>query len=110
MTTDYLTLGPTPADEDYAQLGCDGYATKARREGNAYINQLTRMFPLASKLVTFKVKFHPHDFGSYMEVTAVYDDKNEQSVMAAYEIEANLPVTWDDEARAELAKYETSTT
>lgn len=110
MAMDYLTLGPTPAEEDCAQLGCDGYATKARREGNAYINQLTRMFPLASKLVTLKVKFHPHDFGSYMEVAAVYDDKNEQSVMAAYEIEANLPATWDDEARAELAKYETSAT
>ena len=43
----------------------------------------------------FAVKSFPHDFGTYREVVVYYDTEENDSI--AYEIEANLPTTWDDE-------------
>ncbi len=100
MAMDYLTLGPTPAEETCAKLGEPGYQAKARKEGLAYINQLKRMFPAAAAKVTLKVKAHPHDFGTYYEVAAVYSDRAGEE--AALEIEHHLPAEWDAEARTEL--------
>jgi hypothetical protein len=39
-----LTLGPTPREEECAQVGTDEYPVRVRREGKAYIGQLIRMF------------------------------------------------------------------
>lgn len=103
---DYLDLSPTPCDEPCAQLGSDDYSTRARLECRAFIDQLRREFPNAEALgCTFKIRANPHDFGTYYEVAICYSDTNDDQTAAAFEIEANLPMSWDDDARAYLAAH-----
>jgi hypothetical protein len=103
MALDYLYLGPTPADEDCAQVGQDNFRKQAEKEMKAYINQLSRMFPEHDENgVGFRIKWQSHDFGTYGEVVAYYDDSIEESYEYALKIEWNLPDKWDDEALEEL--------
>jgi hypothetical protein len=99
---DYLTLGPTPCDEECAQVGTADYAEKSRIESSAYIAQLRRQFGEPPGLSFFKVKRFPHEFGSYHEVVIAFDDENEEAVDFAYRVENNLPATWDETAKAGL--------
>ena len=99
---DYLTLGPTPAEEPCAQVGTAQYAEKTRSETRAYINQLHRQFGEPPGLSFFKVKRFPHEFGSYHEVVITFDDENEEALAFAYHVENNLPGKWDEQAKAEL--------
>jgi hypothetical protein len=39
-----------------------------------------------------KIKWFPHDFGSYCEVVACCDEKDEFAIEAALWLEANMPV------------------
>ena len=39
-----------------------------------------------------------HDFGRYGEVAIFYNENNQKAVEYAYLIDANIPMTWDDEA------------
>ena len=48
------------------------------------------------------VRSQPHDFGSYYEVAARYDDINADAADLAYFLESEGPTTWDDEAKKEL--------
>ena len=99
---EYLTLGPTPAEEDCAQVGSDDYRARSRRESSAYINQLRRQFgpePIGALLAA---KSFPHDFGSYTEVVVKFDTNNPEAVEYAYRLEANTPGEWDEEAHKEL--------
>jgi hypothetical protein len=99
---EHLTLGPTPAAEDCAQLGSDNYREKSRIEGRAYINQLKRMFPELLPTMKFMLKGFPHDFGTYYEVIVRYPMDDEQAEMMAFDIENSIPENWDDAALAEL--------
>lgn len=99
---DYHTLGPTPAEEDCAQMGKDDYQLLARKEGKAYINQLRRLFPHLLGTIDFRMKFFPHDFGSYGEVCVIFDNDNEAAVAAMIEVDNNIPSEWDAEARVEM--------
>jgi hypothetical protein len=101
--TEYLTLGSTPANEDCAQVGRDDYYERARKECRAYINQLNRLFPQAvDKGVSFRIKSNQHDFGTYYEVNACFNDDDQAAGELAYHIESHLPGEWDDAARLEL--------
>lgn len=72
-------------------------------ECRAYIHQLERMFGKAEDCgCRFKVTRNPHDFGTYLDVTVVYDSDNKLSVDYAFNVEANCPANWDDEALKEL--------
>lgn len=103
MEIDYMYLGPTPCDEDCAQLGQDGYRAQAVKEMNAYIAQLYRTFADVDEFnVRFKIKWENHDFGTYGEVVAVYDAANQESTRKALDIEWQLPEKWDEEALKEL--------
>lgn len=96
---DYLTLGPTPSGEDCEQLGHDYDSAKARAECLVFKHQLERLFPAGH----FKIKSFSHDFGTYMEVCAIYDDSyDDELTRAAFAAEANTPETWDELAKAEL--------
>lgn len=98
MAMDYVTLGPTPAGEDCEQLGPNYNNAKARKECLIYKKQLQRMFPGGF----FNIKSFSHDFGTYHEVVAYYDDNNDDAMGDAFEIENNTPEYWDDEAKAEI--------
>ena len=115
----YLTLGSSPSDESCAQVGSDNYAKQVRMETRALINQLERIHPVpgegqdtalkapsgwenCSFLPYYAVRSFPHDFGSYHEVCAIYDDNHELSVQWAYKAEELFPEEWDRQARNEL--------
>ena len=103
MATDFFYLGPSPADEDCAQVGEDNFRQRATKEMNAYINQLYRLFPDAEeKCVTFKIKWFSHDFGSYGEVIAEYDDSDYESFKFCISVDNAIPYNWDEEALEEL--------
>ena len=99
---DYLTLGPTPAEEPCAQLGEPTYNRRTRIETTVYIRQLIRQFGDPPGLDHFKVKGFSHEFGVYHEVVITYSDDSDESIEFAFHVEANLPARWDEQALAEL--------
>lgn len=100
---EYMVAGPTPYDEDCAQVGTVDYSEKANKEMKAYINQLNRLFPDAeSKGIDFKIKWFHHDFGSYGEVCMFWNTDDEIADEYVYIIESDLPAIWDREALQEL--------
>lgn len=103
MATDWMYLSPTPIEENCAQVGEDNFHQKATREMTAFIGQLYRQFPDAKeKGVYFRIKWENHDFGTYGEVVAAYDDDDEIAYEYALGVELNLPEYWDEEAKKEL--------
>lgn len=100
---DYLTLCSTPVDEDCTQLGTENYGTKAQKECKAFINQLRRQFGPEPDGAKLRTKAFPHDFGSYYEVVVYYDTEIKKTIDYAFNIEANLPENWDNEAISELS-------
>jgi hypothetical protein len=105
MTTSKLLIGATPWDEACAQVGTEGYRDRAVKECRAFLKQLERHYTaeiggeLPCRLV---IEAHPHDFGSYHEVSAVFADDSKEAVEAAYWLEAHSPEKWDSDSRAEL--------
>lgn len=94
---DYLSIGSAPCDEECAQVGSPDYSTQARIECRAYMEQLRRLYP-EPQGGYFKLKSFPHDFGSYYEVVAVYDDEDEEATEWALGAEYGAE-KWDAEAR-----------
>ncbi len=94
---EYLTIGSTPYDEPCAQVGQENYHKQMRIETRAFKNQMQRIHPIpqentsgfenCSFLPYYSVKSFPHDFGSYHEVCAIYDDNCEASCKWAFEAE-----------------------
>jgi hypothetical protein len=99
---EHMELGPTPAMEECADIRTPDYRERAMREGRAFIGVIRRAFPDLPDGLTLRVKSFPHDFGSYFEVCACFDDQDETAAEAAYMLESNTPESWDEEARAEL--------
>ena len=87
---DYLCLGPVPSDEDCQQVGMDSYDYEQdTADLRRYKAMLENRWPDAH----FAIKSFPHDFGTYREVVVYFDD--EEDGPSAFEVEANLPRTWD---------------
>lgn len=101
---EYVTLGQTPCSEECTQVGAADYSRLARRECRAYIGLIRRAFPDLPAGLTLRIKSFPHDFGSYYEVCAMFDDQDEGACEAAYMLESEAPQYWDEEARADLLK------
>lgn len=98
-----MTLSSVPVCEHCSQVGQEDYLEQTRIELNAYRNQLRRQF-ITNPLVdedTFKIKGFPHDFGMYHELVILYYPDTEEEAFA-FEVEANLPENWDEEAIVEL--------
>ena len=97
---DYLYLGPTPSDENCAQVGDDNFREQCNKEMEMYIDQLKRLFPEVAgyKGMRFKKHWQQHDFGSYGEVVITYNDEDEEESTLALRIEWNLPKKWDEVA------------
>lgn len=103
MNTDYLYIGPTPVNENCAQVGDPDFNMKASKEMKAFINQLYRTFPDATEnSVKFRIKWELHDFGKYGEVVVDYNCEDEMSYSYALNIDSNIPENWDEEALKEL--------
>lgn len=97
----YINIGPSPTNEECAQVGTENYSVRSRQECRAFANQLRRLFgePARGHL---GVQAFLHDFGTYREVVAYYDADDEESRVWAYKIESEAPTCWDAEAIAEL--------
>lgn len=108
----YVTLGSAPANEKCAQLGTLGYGDRVRLECEAFIAQLKRVLSAAGKEppkgFRLAMKGNAHDFGTYYEVAAFFNDdgfvegEGGPGEELAYWLDHNLPEEWDAEARAAL--------
>jgi hypothetical protein len=101
---DYICIGPSPVEEECAQVGSKeyDYTSKARKECVAFKGQLIREFGVPPDGASLAIKSFPHDFGSYMEVVCYFDDNNEDAVNYCFNIENNTPGHWDDQAKKEI--------
>lgn len=100
---DYTVIGSSPVNEPCAQVGCDDYPQRARRECRALIGQLIRIFGEPPPGAQLGIKSFPHDFGTYCEVVCLFDPSDLDAMDYAYRCEDGLPDRWDEEARTELA-------
>ena len=94
----YLTLGSVPCDEACAQLGEEGYELRAREEIARYSRQLLKLFRDRhgrDPVCKLGPKAFQHDFGTYYELVAAFEDDAEEC--DAVWFEGNLPATWDSE-------------
>ena len=95
----FEVIGSTPNDEPCAQVGSDDYAKRAKRECNLFMQQIAKHYPEPDNGY-LTVKSFSHDFGTYYEVVANFDDDDEESVKWAYDIEGDVKgvlATWDAE-------------
>lgn len=93
----FLELSCVPLEEDCAKLGEENYDEDAQIQCNKYVSLLQRIFPDFTKFdVVFKVKANPHDFGTYYEVVAEYEEGSVGESYALY-VEHYLPLKWSDE-------------
>lgn len=92
----FLELSCVPEEEDCAQVGEENYDEDAQIQCSNYIMLLRKLFPdFAQYDVVFKTKANPHDFGTYYEVVAEYEEGSVGEQYALY-IEHYLPLKWND--------------
>ena len=96
MARDYIDIGSAPAEEDCAQVGDEGYETRARPECNRYIALLRKTFGPEPEGASLRVKSNSHDFGTYLSVVCNFDDTNQLAIDYAYKCEGEAPATWGD--------------
>lgn len=92
--TDKCHLGPGPAEEVCAQVGCDGYEQRATAECRAYIAAIKMVLgdpPPRAKLL---VEWADHDFGRYAEVVVAFDGNYHEAADYAARCDAQAPTTW----------------
>lgn len=87
-----LDLGSTPYEEFCAQIVQEGYNIRARKEAEALIGQLKRMFG-DSKEVSYQIKYY---YGTYYSVQL---SGPSDYVM---KVDNEFPANWDEQARKEL--------
>ena len=94
-----LNIGSAPNEDDCAQVGSADYYERARKECRAFMEQIRKHYPEPENGY-LNVKSYPHDFGSYYEVVAYYDQSDAEAVKWAYDIEGDdlgVLSTWDEE-------------
>ncbi len=90
---EFVELGSVPNEEGCVQVSRDrDYMPDMRAQCERYRAGLSKKHPG----MKFGIKSNPHDFGEYLEVVVYYDNGDESEEEAAYEIENNLPATWEE--------------
>jgi len=85
---DYVSIGSTPHNEACAQVGTPDYAQRAKAECARFRDQIARHYPEPENGY-LAIKGFPHDFGTYYEVIARFDDTDEDAINWAFSIEAD---------------------
>lgn len=95
-----------PVEEDCVEVSSDvDYLPLMRIEAQVFRDMLKRLFPVPEgSYGSLRISSNYHDFGSYLDIVIAFDDTDEQSVEWAFNIEANVPEKWDEQARQELQK------
>lgn len=96
---DYISIGSSPCDEDCAQVGSDNFREKALKECRQYIEAIRKKYGLEKGSAQLKIKWFPHDFGSYCEVVCYYSDDDEAGMNYAYNVELGTE-TWSETGHA----------
>lgn len=91
----FFTLGPTPTDEDCAQVGTPNYQTRALKECRRFIALLRRVFGSEPEGAELRVSGFDHDFGRYYEVVCWFDTEMPASVAYASRCDDETPATWE---------------
>jgi hypothetical protein len=103
--TDRFELGTTcPHEEPTAQTGFGNWLSAQRMEAIAYTDQLLRTYGEPPNGVEFRNTTNPHDFGSYIDITLVYDDEVETHLEYLHKVEQGVD-KWDDEAKRKLEMW-----
>jgi hypothetical protein len=97
---DYITLGPTPAEEECAQIGDELYDHKARAECRRFIKLLRETFCEEPSGAYLQAKGFPHDFGTYWEVVCYFNPDVPGSIEYALKCEREAPTEWGSEEDA----------
>ena len=96
-------LGTTvPLDEPCAQLGSDTYYNDSNAEAIALIDMIERTIGNPPPGTRLKKISCPHDFGTYYDISVVYDPDDEESEEYMLQVESNLPYEWDEKAKEVL--------
>lgn len=99
---DYVELGSSPAEEDCVQLGSDDYYLRSRVECAIWAAQLRRAFSNMPDGIKLGIKGFNHDFGTYHEVVAYFDDSDEEASDFAWKMQDDAPAHWDEEALQDI--------
>jgi hypothetical protein len=85
---EYVSIGSTPHEESCAQVGDPDYAQKAKAECTRFMEHVRKHYPEPAGGY-LKIKGFSHDFGTYYEVVAVYNDCDEEAANWAFSVEAD---------------------
>jgi hypothetical protein len=91
----YFCLGPSPAEEDCAQVGEPDYREKAVAECARYIQLVRATIGPEPEGARLSVKWFEHDFGAYCEVVCYFNIDIEEAVKYAQRCEEDAPATWE---------------
>ena len=91
----YFCIGPSPYEEECAQVGEPGYREQAVAECTRYIELLRRTIGPEPEGAALRVKWFAHDFGSYCEVVCDFNPDMPASVEYALRCEDHTPATWE---------------
>lgn len=91
----YFCLGPTPSEEDCAQVGTPGYQRNAIAECTRFIQRIRDTLGLEPEGAELAVKSFDHDFGVYYEVVCWFETDNEAAIAYAQRCDSNAPATWE---------------
>ncbi len=94
LTTMYI--GSSPADKECVYINCDNYRELARKECNRFIVSLRAHFGMEPAGARLKLKWNPHEFGTYASVECEYDIDVAEAVAYALVCEGNCPEKWED--------------
>jgi hypothetical protein len=105
MRYETISLGPVPYDEDCQQVGSKNYSESlAQFEVRTFIRQLEGLFKVVPGAY-FRVTKNDHDFGMYYDATIKYDGCDDEAIEFAYNVENNLPATWDAASLKDLENF-----
>jgi hypothetical protein len=91
----YVCIGPSPYEEDCAQVGEPGYREKALAECAQFIQLLREIFGPEPQGARLSVKWFDHDFGPYCEVVCYFTTEHTAAVAYAQRCEDDAPTTWE---------------
>lgn len=91
-----------PYGEPCVQLGAKNYPQWSRLEAKALRGQIYRQLGQPPADTGIKIISCSHDFGSYLDLAVFYNTNSKESEEWALKVESELPVEWDEEAKAYL--------
>jgi hypothetical protein len=92
---DYFCIGPTPSNEDCAQVGQPNYRRKALAECERYIDLIRATLGPEPEGAELRIKGFDHDFGTYYEVVIWFEPDDVAAVAYAVRCEDEAPSTWE---------------